>query len=40
VIPGWAGDTTNSFSGGFYFLAVRAFLAGIAVVSALRRAKR
>jgi ACS family tartrate transporter-like MFS transporter len=31
VMPGWMKDTTNSFSGGFSFLAFWAFLAGIAV---------
>ena len=36
VMLGWVKDTTNSFSGGFYFLAFWAFVAGIAVVAALR----
>ncbi len=40
VMLGWVKDTTNSFSGGFYFLAFWAFLAGIAVVAALRAPKR
>ena len=39
VMLGWVKDTTQSFSGGFYFLAFWAFLAGIAGVSALRRAE-
>jgi ACS family tartrate transporter-like MFS transporter len=37
---GWVKDTTNNFSSGFYFLAFWAFLADIAVVSALRAPKR
>ena len=40
VMLGWVKDTTNSFSGGFYFLAFWAFLAGIAVVAALRAPAR
>jgi ACS family tartrate transporter-like MFS transporter len=40
VMLGWVKDTTNSFSGGFYFLAFWAFFAGIAVVAALRAPKR
>jgi ACS family tartrate transporter-like MFS transporter len=39
VMLGWVKDATNSFSGGFYFLAFWAFLAGIAVVAALRAPK-
>jgi hypothetical protein len=37
---GWMKDATNIFSNGFSFLAFRAFLADIAVVSALRAPKR
>jgi ACS family tartrate transporter-like MFS transporter len=39
IMLGWVKDTTSSFAGGFYFLAFWAFVAGIAVVAALRAPK-
>ncbi len=40
VMLGWVKDTTNSFAGGFFFLAFWAFIAGTAVVVALRAPRR
>ena len=39
VMLGWVKQSTNSFSGGFYFLAFWAFLAGVVVVAALAAPK-